>query len=159
MNRVIAELLDTLTHGIPDLRGAACRGHPELFDVDRHDPRIEEAKALCADCPVLRDCRAWLASLPRSRQPSGIVAGRYIPAPKPPPAREPRPRAPSSRDRATAWLRGYLAQHKPVISTQVIADATASGITMTALHLARRDVGVRLERVRGEHGARHMWKF
>jgi len=35
---MVAELLDTLAHDIPDLHGAACRGHPQLFDVaDRHD--------------------------------------------------------------------------------------------------------------------------
>jgi hypothetical protein len=47
---VIAELLDELAHDIPDLHGAACRGHPELFDVaDRHDRQgTAQAKALCA---------------------------------------------------------------------------------------------------------------
>ena len=35
---MVAELLDTLAHDIPDLHGAACRGHAALFDVaDRHD--------------------------------------------------------------------------------------------------------------------------
>jgi hypothetical protein len=86
-----------------------------------------------------------------------VVAGRYYPPPTLRP--EPAPRPPSSRDRAADWLRAYLAQRGPVISTQVIADATAAGVSSTALHLARCDLGVRLERVRGEHGARHMWKF
>jgi hypothetical protein len=47
---IVAELLDTLAHDIPDLPGAACRGHPEVFDVaDRHDRQaIAQAKALCA---------------------------------------------------------------------------------------------------------------
>jgi len=35
---IVAELLDTLAHDIPDLHGAAYRGHAALFDVaDRHD--------------------------------------------------------------------------------------------------------------------------
>lgn len=51
---VVSELLDTLAHGIPDLHGAACRGHPELFDADRHGHQaITAAKAVCASCPVL----------------------------------------------------------------------------------------------------------
>jgi len=45
---VIAELLDELgrSNSLPDLHGAACRGHPEVFDVaDRHDRQaIAEAK-------------------------------------------------------------------------------------------------------------------
>ena len=49
--------------GIPDLRGAACRGHPELFGVaDRHDTQaITAAKAVCIASPALRDCRRRLA--------------------------------------------------------------------------------------------------
>ena len=89
--RVIAGLLDELAHAIPDLHGAACAGRPELFDVDRDDPRVEEAKALCSGCPVLRDCRRWLAGLPWYRRPCGVVAGRYVPPPRLRPAYEPRP--------------------------------------------------------------------
>jgi hypothetical protein len=53
---VIAELRDTLAHDIPDLRNAACRGRPQLFDVaDRHDTQaVGQAKALCASCPGTR---------------------------------------------------------------------------------------------------------
>ena len=68
-----------------------------------------------------------------------------------------RPGAPPSRDQAAVWLRAYLAQHGRVISTEVIRDASSAGISKTALHLARRDVGVRLERVRGVRGAPHTW--
>jgi hypothetical protein len=155
---IVAELLDELTHGIPDLRGAACRGHAALFDVaDRHDTQaIARAQAVCASCPVLRDCRRWLASLPRPARPFGVVAGRYVAPPRLPPAYVPRPRAPSSRDRAADWLRGYLAARGSVISTQVIADATAAGISLSALHKARIDLNVRLQRVAGV-GARHTW--
>ena len=43
---IVAELLDELAHSLPDLPGAACRGHPELFDVaDRHDHQaVAQAK-------------------------------------------------------------------------------------------------------------------
>ena len=43
---VIAELFDELAHGIPNLPGAACRGHAQLFDVaDRHDHQaVAQAK-------------------------------------------------------------------------------------------------------------------
>jgi hypothetical protein len=120
---MIAELLDELAHGIPDLHGAACRGHPALFDVaDRHDTQaIAQAKAVCTACPVLRGCRAWLAGLPRYQRPCGVVAGRYLAPPALRPAYEPRPREPSSVDLATDWLRAYLAQRGPVISSEVIA--------------------------------------
>src|SRR6478736_3978589 len=117
--------------GIPDLRGAACRGHPELFGVaDRHDTSSE----------------GGLHRLP--------AATSHRPGCGP--AYEPRPRAPSSRDRATDWLRGYLAQRGPVVSTRVIADATAAGISLSTLRKARIDLNVRLQRVSGV-GARHTW--
>ena len=49
---VIAKLLDELgrSSSLPDLRGAACRGDPQLFDVaDRHDTQaLGQTKALCA---------------------------------------------------------------------------------------------------------------
>ena len=111
--------------GIPDLRRAACRGHAEIFDVrDGHDrAAIARAQAVCETCPVLSDCRAWLASLPRAERPCGAVAGRYIPPPRLRPAYVPRPPRPSSRDRAIVWLRAYLSERGPVLSTQVIADA------------------------------------
>ena len=54
------------------------------------------------------------------------------------------------------WLRAYLAQHGPVVSTQVLRDASSAGISKTSLHLARHDLGVRLQRIAGV-GARHRW--
>jgi hypothetical protein len=154
----VADLLDTLGRSIPNLPGAACRGHPELFDVaDRHDHQaIAQAKAVCVSCPALRGCRTWLASLPRPMRPSGVIAARYVAPPRLPPAYEPRPRAPSSRDRATDWLRGYLAARGPVLSTEVIADAAAAGFSCSTLRKARIALNVRLVRVSGV-GARHTW--
>lgn len=134
----VAELLDALAH-TPSLHGAACAGHPEAFDVDAADhDAIARAKVVCSSCPVLRDCRSWLRGLPRPLRPTGVVAGRYRPPPKLPPLRE--PRSSPSRDRATVWLAEYMVARGPVISTEVIADAAATGITPTALYLARTSV-------------------
>ncbi|MBN7304337.1 hypothetical protein IUQ79_20790 [Mycobacteroides abscessus subsp. bolletii] len=61
--------------GVPTLRGALCHGRHELFDaVDDTD----EAIALCRRCPALEACATWLAELPPSRRPSGVVAGKVV---------------------------------------------------------------------------------
>jgi len=155
---IVAELLDELAHDIPDLRGAACRGHAEVFDVaDRHDTQaITAAKALCTACPVLGACRRWLSGLPRYQRPCGVVAGRYLAPPTLRPVYEPRPRGPSSVDLATDWLRGYLAERGPVISTQVLADAAQAGFSRSTVRHARLELNVRLQRVPGV-GGRHTW--
>ena len=152
----VGELLDQLTRSVPRLPGAACRRDPHLFDLtDRDDPAVERAKSICESCPALNRCRRWLRGTPPALRPSGAVGGRFIPPPRLPP--EPRPRTSPSRDHATDWLRGYLAQHAPVLSTQVLADAAAAGISLSTLHWARHDLGVRRERVRGVRGAPHTW--
>ena len=64
---------------VPDLKGAACAGRSDLFDlrpVDSDDHAYREALALCARCPVLSACRAWFASLPAEAKPYGVIAGR-----------------------------------------------------------------------------------
>jgi Transcription factor WhiB len=58
--------------GTPKLTDAACRGRHELFDNSDHT----QALALCQQCPALHDCTQWLAGLPRSRRPHGVVAGQ-----------------------------------------------------------------------------------
>ena len=147
----VAELLDTLTHGIPDLHGFSCRGRPQEFDVDsRDDPRVKTARAVCRACPAFGPCRRWLIATPRSARPSGIVAGLYQPAPKLRPEREPRGRP--SRGRAAVWLWAYMAERGTVLSSETIADAAAVGITLSSLHNARHDLGVRVERVAGPGG-------
>jgi hypothetical protein len=138
---LVAELLDELAQRVPNLPGAACKGRPSTFDVaDRHDPKIEAAQAICRTCPALRDCRAWLDGLPRSARPCGVVAARYI-APPRPSAYVPRPRVPSGRELAAVWLRGYLAEHAPVLGSRVIADPQAFGIRYNMLAVGRRDLG------------------
>ncbi len=60
--------------GIPALSGAHCRGPHQLFDPSED---IEQrALWLCASRPVLAACKAWCDSLPASRRPLGVVAGR-----------------------------------------------------------------------------------
>lgn len=48
----------------PWQRDAACLGKPEMMWLQRGASReaIAEARALCADCPVLGDCREWALS-------------------------------------------------------------------------------------------------
>jgi len=65
--------------------------------------------------------------------------------------------APNAGDRAAVWLRAYLAEHGSVLGSQVTADAAAAGIAYGALTAARRELGVRLVRLPGGPGARHMW--
>jgi hypothetical protein len=157
MITVIAELLDELASRIPDLHDAACRGRAGEFDIEngRRDKRaVTRAKAICQSCPVFDDCRDWLAGLPPRARPSGVIAGRYYPPPRLEPLRP--PRGPNACDRATDWLRAYLAEHGPVISTQVAADAAAAGFSVSTLYKARVSLNVRLQRVPGV-GARHIW--
>lgn len=69
----------------PVLRGARCRGRHYLFDPQEGRESDETANArhlqalgLCERCPALSACQAWLDSLPRSKRPCGVVAGRVI---------------------------------------------------------------------------------
>lgn len=69
--------------GIPELPGAACAGAWELFDPKDDDEDAEDlqyrhsaAVRMClSDCPCLAACRSWVASLPPSKRPVGVVAG------------------------------------------------------------------------------------
>lgn len=76
--------------GVPALPGARCRGRHHLFDarlagedVDVANARHSQALELCAGCPALSRCEEWVDSLPPSRQPAGIVAGRLCRPPVP----------------------------------------------------------------------------
>lgn len=72
---------------MPELPGARCRNHRALFDATctpggDEDTQLvalrearTEAQAICAACPALAKCRAWVESLPQSRRPGGVVAG------------------------------------------------------------------------------------
>lgn len=84
---MITELLAALAHGIPELPGARCRNHRALFDATCTPAGDEDtqlvalrqarkaAQAVCAACPALAQCRAWVESLPLSDRPGGVVAG------------------------------------------------------------------------------------
>lgn len=69
--------------GIPALPGARCRGRPHLFDEARPDEAPEvaaqrhaQALTLCADCPSLIPCVAYVENLPPSKRPLGVTAGK-----------------------------------------------------------------------------------
>lgn len=80
--RELADVIATVV--APDLEGAACQGRWELFDPpepdedeDERDFRIATAKRECLTaCPVLDTCRSWADSLPRTKKPVGVIAGR-----------------------------------------------------------------------------------
>jgi hypothetical protein len=72
------DLLHTLAT-TPNLPGAACVSHRDVFDA-RTDRRAQftnrRAIRICAGCPVLLECSAWISSLPLSERPFGVTAGR-----------------------------------------------------------------------------------
>lgn len=86
-----ADVLAVLTGALaaaPNLPGALCRGH-RSWDHDHdgepaEDPEFREARLarsahFCRTrCPAYRDCLAWLRSTPRSKRPTGAVAGLII---------------------------------------------------------------------------------
>lgn len=69
---------------VPALPGASCRNHVALFDAAFDGSSAfaarQEARGVCAACPVLLACAEWAESLPQGRRPGGIVAGRLIDA-------------------------------------------------------------------------------
>jgi hypothetical protein len=58
----------------PDLRSARCIGQYDIFDEVDDAGLTELAQSLCAQCPVLTQCRSWAATLD-NRQLSGVGAG------------------------------------------------------------------------------------
>ena len=75
-------LIDTL-RGAPHLPGALCVGRWQMFD-ETDDPVItERAIELCLQgAQFSARCRNWVDSLPPSRRPAGVVAGRVNPGPR-----------------------------------------------------------------------------
>jgi WhiB family redox-sensing transcriptional regulator len=81
-NATFESLIASLA-GAPALVGARCRGRGHLFDLAARGENPEtvaarhnQAVGLCQHCPALERCRAWVDSLPRSKRPEGVVAGR-----------------------------------------------------------------------------------
>ncbi|MGV0781468.1 WhiB family transcriptional regulator [Mycolicibacterium sp. XJ775] len=156
---MIAQLLRDLARAVPDLPGAACRGHQAVMDVasGRDRAAIAAAQQICAACPVLQECEAWLDSIPKARRPSGVVAGRFLAPPRVKRLRDHPPRPPTKVDRATRWLADYFQRHGPVLSTQVRADAQRAGFDISTLATARHRLGVEVERITGQHGGQRLW--
>jgi hypothetical protein len=71
------DLIRTLT-GTPDLPGAACVEHRDIFDACTTrgaSYSYHLAIQICIQCPVLLQCRAWVTSLPPGQRPRGVTAG------------------------------------------------------------------------------------
>jgi hypothetical protein len=65
----------------PDLSGALCARaeHRAVFDAAMNRGAAlsyERAKTICAQCPPLTPCKAWVESLPRSKRSLGVTAGK-----------------------------------------------------------------------------------
>ncbi len=73
-----AQLLATLAT-TPNLPGAACVAERETFDACLEpwaSTRIcAAAIRVCATCPALGPCAAWVHSLPIRKRPLGVTAG------------------------------------------------------------------------------------
>jgi WhiB family redox-sensing transcriptional regulator len=81
----LESLLDAIG-AAPVLPGAHCRGRHHLFDEAAPNEKPEtvaarhaQAVGLCQLCPARSRCEDWLASLPRSKRPVGVVAGQINP--------------------------------------------------------------------------------
>lgn len=86
---VLSSLLDELAVA-PSLPGARCAGRHELYDATAEGSTNGPAGAaevaaartqalrLCAGCPELAPCGAWLDTLRPKDRPLGVVAGRLI---------------------------------------------------------------------------------
>jgi hypothetical protein len=76
----LADLLDALASG-PNLHGAACTTHRDLFDAclvrSAGPDSYAAAAAICDRCPVLAQCAAWVATLPPRARPFGVTAGVF----------------------------------------------------------------------------------
>lgn len=78
------ELIIAEIAGTPNLPGASCKGHADVFDqaMGTSKPAQREARRICRTCPAKPRCAKWLASLPAQARPVGVVAGRLVkPAP------------------------------------------------------------------------------
>jgi WhiB family redox-sensing transcriptional regulator len=76
----LADLLGAIS-AAPNLRGAACTDHRDLFDATTGKaagrPGVyARAIRVCESCPALTACSAWVESLPPSQRPLGVTAGR-----------------------------------------------------------------------------------
>jgi WhiB family redox-sensing transcriptional regulator len=68
-----AELLDLIATRPAWHGGAACKKVPAVSWFPDHGESAAEAKAICAGCPVLEECRVW--ALAQGPKLQGIWAG------------------------------------------------------------------------------------
>ncbi|WP_176562209.1 helix-turn-helix domain-containing protein [Mycolicibacterium palauense] len=112
---------------VPELPGARCRGRHELFDAtvvgvrgeppDNLEYARQTAARLCATCPALHQCTAWLDSLPADQRPLGITAGRLITTDRP---------APGRATERTHRAQRFAALRRTGMSLRAIAAATGA---------------------------------
>jgi hypothetical protein len=74
-------LMGKMLRDVPRLEGALCADAERwrLFDAASgpEGPEARAAVALCARCPALNPCRAWVSSLSPPRKPPGITGGQF----------------------------------------------------------------------------------
>jgi hypothetical protein len=89
MSDLFAGLIGAMA-GVPVLAGARCRHKHATFDDAQPGESDEtvaarhaQALRLCLGdgssgigCPALAACESWFRSMPPSRRPSGVIAGR-----------------------------------------------------------------------------------
>lgn len=75
----VADLLIAVLKPTVPLSGAACTGHPELFDLDSTPEQHEEAAQICSGCSVAQRCAEWSAE--QRKNVSGVVAGSLMKGP------------------------------------------------------------------------------
>lgn len=63
----------------PTFDTGACAGKGLMMDPAPGDEiGVAFAKALCAGCPVLDQCRTWMSTLDRKTDPGGVLAGTTL---------------------------------------------------------------------------------
>ena len=75
----VVDLLIRIIKPTVPLAGAACTGHPELFDLDATPEQHEEATQICGQCPVAQKCAEWAAA--HRKSVSGVIAGSLLKGP------------------------------------------------------------------------------
>jgi hypothetical protein len=69
----------------PNLPGASCTQHLDIFDACTgkaagRPGTYARAVKVCATCPVLQRCRAWVIGLAPRERPPGVTAGLIRPS-------------------------------------------------------------------------------
>lgn len=70
------DLLIEVLRRTPKLDGALCVGRAHVFEAADAE-HVDQALVLYQRCPALPACSSWFASLPASRRPRGVIAGRH----------------------------------------------------------------------------------